>query len=52
MSFKTFSSAQNAPDKGGSPDKSKEATLPGQPTTQPDQESDQKPKEVAPAPKS
>lgn len=47
MSFKKFSSAQDAPDKGGSADKPKEAPLPGQPATQPDQ----KPAEVAPAPK-
>jgi len=48
MSFKKFSSAQNAPEKSGSADKSKEAPLPEQPTTQPDQ----KPAEVAPTPKS
>jgi len=44
MSFKNFSSAQDAPGKDGSADKSKEALPAEQPTTQPDQ----KPAEVAP----
>lgn len=39
MSFKKFSSAQNAPGKVGSADKPKEATPAGQPKTQPDQKS-------------
>lgn len=48
MSYKTFSSAQSAPGKHGSADTSKKAPPAGQPETQPDQ----KPAEVAPAPKS
>jgi hypothetical protein len=48
MSFKKFSTAQNAPAKDGSADKPKEAAPAGQPTVRPDQ----KPAEVAPAPKS
>ena len=48
MSYKNFSLAQNAPGKEGSADKSKEAPPAGDPTTQPNQ----KPAEVAPAPKS
>lgn len=48
MSYKNFSVAQAAPGKNGSPEKSKEAPPAGQPSTQPDQ----KPTEVAPAPKS
>lgn len=48
MAYKIFSAAQTPPGKGGSPDKSKEAPPAGQPRAQPDQ----KPAEVAPAPKS
>ena len=48
MAYKMFSAAQTAPGKDGSPDKSKEAVPAGQPTMQ----LDQKPAEVAPAPKS
>ena len=48
MAYKMFSAAQTAPGKDGSPEKSKEAPPAGEPTTQPDQ----KPAEVAPAPKS
>lgn len=48
MSYKIISAAQNAPGKEGSDDKSKQAPPAGEPTTQPDQ----KPAEVAPAPKS
>ena len=47
MSFKKFSSAQPAPGKAGSAGTSKEASPAAQPTTRPDQ----KPAEVAPAPK-
>ncbi|MEO3431362.1 hypothetical protein AAFN88_21070 [Pelagibius sp. CAU 1746] len=43
-----FSSAQNAPGKDGSADKSKETSPAGQPTSKPDE----KPAVVAPAPKS
>jgi len=48
MSFKKFSSAQNAPGKDGSADKSKEASPAEQAKTRPDQ----KAAEVASAPKS
>ncbi|HEY9538845.1 MAG TPA: hypothetical protein VIS03_14735 [Kiloniellaceae bacterium] len=47
MSFKKFSSAQNAPGKDGSDEKSKETT----PAEQPAEQSDPKPAEVAPASK-
>lgn len=48
MPSQMFASAQVAPGKDGSADKPKEAPPAGQPATQPDQ----KPAEVAPAPKS
>lgn len=48
MSFKKFSSAQNAPGKDGAADKPKEASPAVQPAVQPDP----KPAEVAPARKS
>lgn len=48
MSFKKFSSAQTAPGKAGPADKPEEASPAVQPTAQPEQ----KPAEVAPAPKS
>lgn len=47
MFNKMSASAQVTPDKDGSADKSKEALPADQPTTRPDQ----KPAEVAPAPK-
>jgi len=48
MSFKNFSSAHNAPGKGGPAGKPKEAAAAAQPATQPQP----KPAAVAPAPKS
>lgn len=48
MSFKKFSAAQETPGKDGSADKVKEALPANEPTTPPDQ----KPADVAPAPKS
>lgn len=47
MSFKKFSSAQDASRKGGSAGQSKKASPADKPTTQ----SDQKPAEAAPPPK-
>ncbi len=48
MSFKKFSSAQNAPGKDGSAAKPKEAAPAEQPTKQPATQSDQKPAEGTP----
>jgi hypothetical protein len=48
MSFKEFSIAQNVPDKNGSADKNNKEAVPAGP----DPQSDQKPAEVAPTPKS
>lgn len=47
MSFKKFSAAQSAPNKGGSGNKPKEAWPSGQSTAKPDQ----KPADVASVPK-
>lgn len=48
MSFKKFSAAHNAPGKGGSADKPKEATSVERPATEPSSQPDQKPAERKP----